>query len=71
MTAIILLLAIWAAGGFAAIGALKGISTVENTPLNDEVYRAKFLESWYAFGQILTILLAEIGNRTTEKTEKK
>jgi len=71
MTAIILFLAIWAAGGFAAIGALKGISTVENTPLDNEIYTAKFTQSWYAFGLILTILLAEIGQRTSEKTEKK
>jgi hypothetical protein len=71
MTAILLLLAIWAAGGFAAIGALKGISIVEDTALNTEVYQAKFFQSWYAFGQIITILLAEIGKQTAEKTEKK
>lgn len=70
MTVIILLFAIWAAGGLAAIGALKGISTVEETPLNSEVYIGNFAQSWYAFGLIISILLGEIGKQTADKTEK-
>lgn len=66
MTVLLILISIWVAGGFAAIGALKGISVVEETQLNSEVYTQKFLESWYAFGQILTILLAEIGKQIIE-----
>jgi hypothetical protein len=67
MTTIIILLGIWAAGGFAAIGALKGVSTVDGSQISNEVYLQKFSQSWYAFGMVILILLTEIGNHLDKK----
>lgn len=61
------ILTIWIAGGFAAIGALKGISVVTESTIPNEEYIYKFIQSWYAFGQIILIMLAELGNILTKK----
>lgn len=62
------LLVIWLAGGFATIGGLKGIETVEGTgKIENEVYLLKFIQSWYAFGMLIIILLTEIGNQISKK----
>ena len=61
------LLIVWLAGGFASLGALHGITKVEDTTLENEVKLRKFLESWYAFGELLGILLGEIGKNSSPK----
>lgn len=64
------LIGIWLAGGFASIGALKGVSVVEKQDIATEVYTAKFVQSWFAFGEILLIMLSEIGNKVAESKEE-
>jgi hypothetical protein len=64
------LIGIWLAGGFAAIGALKGISTVIKEDIAMEVYIKNFVQSWYAFGEILLIMLSEIGNHIAKNKEE-
>ena len=70
MTALIILLAIWAAGGFVSIGALKGVSVVEKSDITSEIYIVKFIQSWYAFGEIVLIMLSEIANQISENLKK-
>jgi hypothetical protein len=58
---------IWLAGGFAALGAVAGVAKVEDANINPEVKIEKFVQSWYAFGVLIGIMLAEIGQNTKEK----
>lgn len=61
------LFVIWLAGGFASIGALNGITMVSETKIDKEVYLVKFLQSWFAFGTIILIMLSEIGENLEKK----
>lgn len=70
MVIIFTLIGIWAAGGFASIGALKGLSMVDGQQIDNEICKEKFLLSWYAFGQIILIMLAEVGNKIPDNTKK-
>lgn len=58
---------IWIAGGFAALGALHGITKVEDAYIENDVKIQKFVQSWYAFGELIGILLGEIGKNSSEK----
>lgn len=61
---------IWLAGGFANLGVLDGIMNVEGGKADVEVKIIKFIQSWYAFGMILGIMLAEIGKNTEKEKNK-
>lgn len=61
------LLIIWLAGGIANLGMLKGIMTVEGNEINNDVKIRRFIESWYAFGVILGIMITEINKNIRNK----
>jgi hypothetical protein len=63
------LLIIWVAGGFASLGALHGVTKVEDAYISNEVKISKFVQSWYAFGELVGIMLGEIGNKKSEEKE--
>lgn len=58
---------IWLAGGFASLGALHGVTKVEDGEIENEVMISKFAQSWYAFGLLVGIMLGEIGNSTKKE----
>lgn len=58
---------IWLAGGFASLGALLGVTKVEDAYIENEVKITKFVQSWYAFGVLIGIMLGEIGKNTEKK----
>jgi hypothetical protein len=58
---------IWLAGGFASLGLLQGILTVEKGGVDTEVKVMKFIQSWYSFGVLIGIIIAEIGKNLEEK----
>jgi hypothetical protein len=65
------LLIIWLAGGFATVGGLKGIALVSGSDeIDTGIYISKFVQSWYAFGMLTTIILTEIGQQIDNKNEK-
>jgi hypothetical protein len=58
---------IWLAGGFASLGAVAGVAKVEDAYISPEVKFEKFVQSWYAFGLLVGIMIAEIGQNTKGK----
>lgn len=64
------LILVWLAGGFATLGCLDAVSRFEGTKINTDIYISKFIQSWYAFGMMIFILLTEIGKKIDEISEK-
>jgi len=60
---------LYIAGVFASAGALKGISIVEKTEVENEVYYKTVLQSWYSFGVLITLMISEIGEKIENKGE--
>jgi len=63
------LFGIYLAGVFATAGALKGISIVEKTEPDNEVFFKTVLQSWYSFGILMTLMITEIGEKIENKGE--
>ncbi len=58
---------IWLAGAVATYGVLQGILIVEDTGIDTETKFIKALQSWYAFGVLIGIMLAEVGRQKEER----
>lgn len=61
------LIVVWLAGGFASLGVLNGVTKVEDAYVSIEVKISKFVQSWYAFAELIGIMLAEIGKNSEKK----
>jgi hypothetical protein len=64
---IFVFIGIWLAGGFATWGTLTAIDIIEGNEgenkIDQETLQMKFIQSWYAFGQIIMVVLLEIGTK--------
>ena len=58
---------LWLTGGVLSLGLLSGISYVEKTKTDNYSKFIIFIKSWYSFGFMLGITIAEIGKFLTEK----
>lgn len=57
------LFVIYLAGCFATFGGMKAIEEVSGNKIESETFLKKSILSWYGFGMLVLMMLAEIGEQ--------